>query len=169
MADRASGGGIPGVPKQVFELDKDERWQARLEDARARREIALREKAGGKPQKARPKPWEVEGAAYDAPKPIEPVIQDRGDEKIDFADRLETIREAARTENAAPSVGKTPGLGRDRSLRWSSREPRMLRNWHRAMPPPWMPAARGKVLRIMPLSVPRPTASRCRRRVPRRR
>ena len=37
-------------PKEVVELDKDERWQARLEEARARREIALREKAAN-PQK----------------------------------------------------------------------------------------------------------------------
>ncbi|MDJ0638171.1 MAG: hypothetical protein QNJ20_05000 [Paracoccaceae bacterium] len=93
MADRVSGEGDPDVPKEVFELDKDERWQARLEEARARREVALREKAAGKPKKPRPKPWEIEGSGVDAPKPIEPIIQERGDDKFDFADRLETIKD----------------------------------------------------------------------------
>ena len=97
MADRASGEGDPGVPKEVFELDKDERWQARLDEARARREIALREKAAGKPQKPRPKPWEIEGSTVEKPSEIEPIIQERGDDKFDFADRLETIREAKET------------------------------------------------------------------------
>jgi|GEM_PF-6686508 len=55
--------GDPGVPKKgVFELDKDERWQARLDEARARREVALREKAAGIARKPRPKPWEIEGS-----------------------------------------------------------------------------------------------------------
>lgn len=105
MADRASGEGDPGVPKEVFELDKDERWQARLDEARARREIALREKAAGKPQKPRPKPWEIEGASLEKPPRIEPIVQERGDDKFDFADRLETIREAkeaARPPEPAP-------------------------------------------------------------------
>lgn len=94
MADRAGSESNADVPKEVFELDKDERWQARLDEARARREIALREKAAGKPQKPRPKPWEVEGAQVEEPREIDPVIQERGDDKFDFADRLETIREA---------------------------------------------------------------------------
>ncbi len=102
MADRAGGEGNPGVPKEVFELDKDERWQARLEEARARREIALREKAAGKPQKPRPKPWEVDGAEGDAPPEINPIIQDRGDDKFDFADRLESIR-GTQTETPVPA------------------------------------------------------------------
>lgn len=92
MADRASGKGNPVVPKEVFELDKDERWQARLDEARARREVALRDKAAGVPQKPRPKPWEIEGAEIEAPPEIDPIIQERGDDKFDFADRLETIR-----------------------------------------------------------------------------
>ena len=106
MADRAGGKGKPGVPKEVFELDKDERWQARLDEARARREIALREKAAGKAQKPRPKPWEIEGSAVEAPPAVEPIIQERGDDKFDFADRLETIREAK--SDATPAVPKPP-------------------------------------------------------------
>ena len=101
MADRAGGEGDPGVPKEVFELDKDERWQARLEEARARREVALREKAAGKPQKPRPKPWEVDGSDMEQPPEINPIIQDRGDDKFDFADRLETIR-GTQAETPAP-------------------------------------------------------------------
>jgi hypothetical protein len=86
--------GDPGVPKKgVFELDKDERWQARLDEARARREVALREKAAGIARKPRPKPWEIEGSDVEEPKKIDPIIQERGDDKFDFADRLESIRE----------------------------------------------------------------------------
>lgn len=97
MADRTETEDDQGVPKEVFELDQDERWQARLEEARARREVALAEKAAGKPQKKRLKPWEEEGEfAVDAP--IEPIIQERGDDKFDFADRLEAIRENAASE-----------------------------------------------------------------------
>ncbi|MEO0916909.1 MAG: hypothetical protein AAFY31_07990 [Pseudomonadota bacterium] len=92
MADRAGSEEQPGVPKEVFELDKDERWQARLDEARARREVALREKAAGKPQKPRPKPWEVDGMSIEDMPEIDPIIQERGDDKFDFADRLETIR-----------------------------------------------------------------------------
>lgn len=112
MADRAGGKGKPGVPKEVFELDKDERWQARLDEARARREVALREKAAGKPQAPRPKPWEVDDEEGSPPPKIEPIIQDRGDDKIDFADRLETIRgakkDAASSAPEAPPVSAPP-------------------------------------------------------------
>ncbi len=111
MADRTGGEGDPGVPKEVFELDKDERWQARLDEARARREVALREKAAGKPQKPRPKPWEIEGASVEKPPKIDPIIQERGDDKFDFADRLETIREPKEKPAApksAPEVSEPP-------------------------------------------------------------
>lgn len=101
MADRAVGKGETGVPREVFELDKDERWQARLEEARARREIALREKAAGKPQPKRPKPWEVQG--QDAPPPVEPIVEERGNDKFDFADRLEQLREAEEPKQPEPA------------------------------------------------------------------
>ena len=105
MADRAGSEGDPGVPKEVFELDKDERWQARLEEARARREIALREKAAGKPSKPRPKPWEIEGSEVEEPPAIEPIVQERGDDKFDFADRLESIRDG---KNGAAEPAPVP-------------------------------------------------------------
>ncbi len=108
MADRAGGEGDPGVPKEVFELDKDERWQARLEEARARREIALREKAAGKAPKPRPKPWEIEGSKIEKPPEIDPIIQERGDDKFDFADRLETIREGKDETPELPEPPKVP-------------------------------------------------------------
>ncbi|MEM7720241.1 MAG: hypothetical protein AAF222_13660, partial [Pseudomonadota bacterium] len=107
MADRAGSEEQPGVPKEVFELDKDERWQARLDEARARREVALREKAAGKPQKPRPKPWEVDGTSIDDLPDIDPVMQERGDDKFDFADRLETIR-SPRSESIAPVPTPAP-------------------------------------------------------------
>ena len=95
------------MPREVFELDNDERWQARLDEARARREIALREKAAEKSPKKRLKPWEVDGTVPD--KPIEPVIQERQDDRVDFADRVETMRavsKACETDNdAAPLLG----------------------------------------------------------------
>lgn len=110
MADRLSDKGDPSVPKKdVFDLDKDERWQARLDEARARREVALREKAAGG-KKPRPKPWEVEGAQTDAPPKIEPIIQDRGDDKFDFADRMESIRETGADESADVPAGKDTPL-----------------------------------------------------------
>lgn len=99
------------MPKEIFELDNDDRWQARLDEARARREIALREKAAGKAQKPRPKPWEIEGAGVEKPRDIEPIIQERGDDKFDFADRLETIREPKPEDTddaAAPVPTPTP-------------------------------------------------------------
>ncbi len=108
MADRASGKGNPVVPKEVFELDKDERWQARLDEARARREVALREKADGQPQKPRPKPWEIEGADVDEPPVINPTIQERGEDKLDFADRLESIRGAKDHISQEPAAVETP-------------------------------------------------------------
>ena len=43
MADRALRPEEPA--RDVFDLEKDDRWQARLAEARARRAIALREKA----------------------------------------------------------------------------------------------------------------------------
>lgn len=95
------------MAKEIFELDNDDRWQARLDEARARREIALREKAAGKPQKPRPKPWEIEGAGVEKPRDIEPIIQERGDDKFDFADRLETIREA-KPEDADVAAAPAP-------------------------------------------------------------
>lgn len=101
MANRAVNDGEPGASREVFELDKDERWLARLEQARARREIALREKAAGKaPPKKRLKPWETDEVAGKAP--IEPIIQERDSDRVDFADRVETMRKATSRDPSIP-------------------------------------------------------------------
>ena len=100
MADRkaATAGINLRTSKEIVELDKDERWQARLEEARARREIALREKAASRGRtKQRRKPWEEEPGDDADDFEIKPIIQDKpaNDEKdVDLADRLEAARDA---------------------------------------------------------------------------
>lgn len=108
MADRsvAKPGEVPEDTREIVELDKDERWQSRLEEARARREIALREKAN-QPPKKRKKPWEEDDEDDDFT--IEPIIQEKpADEPdLDFADRLEVMREAPK-EDPAPEIEAAP-------------------------------------------------------------
>lgn len=84
----------PENSRDVVELDKDDRWQARLEEARARREIALREKST-KPAKVRRKPWEEDADGTSDDGAIQPVIQDKPEDEtgLDFADRLDVMRE----------------------------------------------------------------------------
>lgn len=104
MADRsAKTPDEPGNAQDIVELVKDDRWQTRLEEARARREIALAEKAAA-PAKKRLKPWEDDdgdGAETDVSasekSAIDPVIQARPEDEsgLDFADRLDVMREAA--------------------------------------------------------------------------
>lgn len=102
--------------ESIVELDKDERWQARLAEARVRREIALREKANGDgAPKPRRKPWEEEGASEaEFVKPIEPILEESDDDKIDFYDRVKTLRETTerRGDNSPPpgwvEFGHTP-------------------------------------------------------------
>ena len=114
MADRAAK--TEGSSKEVFELDKDERWQARLAEARARREVALREKAAaGSPRKRR-KPWEEEGQGSfdkDVFEPIEPILQPRDSDRKDFSDRLDTLKKPkdALAKSEAPVVESTPRAG----------------------------------------------------------
>ena len=114
MADHAAKS--EGSSKEVFELDKDERWQARLSEARARREVALREKAAsGSPRKRR-KPWEEEGQgnfAEDVIEPIEPILQPRVGDRKDFSDRLDTLKtpKNAPVKSAEPIVESTQRSG----------------------------------------------------------
>lgn len=98
-------------------LHLDENFQARLEDARARRAKALREKerlkaASGDQdteKKVRLKPWQLEAA-----KPISPIIQEKDLDRdaLDFADRVNAIRHTAQNapepDNDAPD--QTPNL-----------------------------------------------------------
>lgn len=97
MADRkAKTTKISEDPKEVVELDKDERWQARLEEARARREVALREKAAAPRKKQRRKPWEEEPGDDPDDFEIKPIIQDKpeSEKDVDLADRLEAAKAA---------------------------------------------------------------------------
>ncbi|CAN0605856.1 unnamed protein product, partial [Ectocarpus sp. 12 AP-2014] len=97
MADRAITD--DGSPEGIVDLINDDRWQARLEEARARREVALREK--GKDDSPTPKrklmPWEKKAAEAAEPK-IDPVIQPPDTERVDFADRVEKVRETTAKE-----------------------------------------------------------------------
>lgn len=98
--------------REIFELDKDERWQARLAEARARREVALREKANsGAVPKRRPKPWEEAGQGDVTPVvPVEPVFQPEPDPKPDFADRMKSLRKTIQQHgsNSRPSNEARP-------------------------------------------------------------
>ena len=113
MADRkAKTSKVSEEPEEIVELDKDERWQARLEEARARREIALREKASAPRKKQRRKPWEEEPGDDPDDFEIKPIIQKKpADEKtLDLADRLEAARKAKEVEAKAspPKVVEAP-------------------------------------------------------------
>lgn len=92
--------------KDVFELDKDERWQARLAEARVRRAIALREKANSETApKVRRKPWEEGGeSGEDIVEPIEPLLQPENEDRLDFSDRVENLRHVTSRpgDNGAP-------------------------------------------------------------------
>jgi hypothetical protein len=110
MADRkATKRGTPEDPRDIVELDKDERWQVRIEEARARREIALREKAANPKKKQRRKPWEDEPGDDPDDFEIAPIIQEKpADEKaLDFADRLENVK-AVTQDAPAPEVETAP-------------------------------------------------------------
>lgn len=104
MANRAVNNGELDVSREAINLENDDSWQARLEEARARREVALREKAAGKTApKKRLKPWEVDGTI--GKKPIEPIVQEREDDRIDFADRVQTIREVSKQAEGSADPG----------------------------------------------------------------
>ncbi len=95
MADRATR--KEDTERHVFDLEKDERWQARLAEARVRREIALREKANSEtPPKPRIKPWEADGQG-DLPdfEELEALLTPENDDRLDFADRVKTLRKSS--------------------------------------------------------------------------
>lgn len=103
MAERAVRPKHPD--RDIVELDKDERWQARLAEARARREVALREKAGaGEAPKRRAKPWEAEAQAAEPDLP-DPITPDAGP-RPDFSDRMQALRRTIKRhgDNGGPPV-----------------------------------------------------------------
>lgn len=116
MADRATR--PEDSERHVFDLEKDERWQARLAEARVRREIALREKAHSETApRRRVKPWEEDGQG-DLPdfEELEALLAPEEDDRLDFADRVKTLRKTVESEpkrpgdNGGPSLGGRPDL-----------------------------------------------------------
>lgn len=88
MADRAYRENDPS--KGVFDLENDERWQERLAEARARRELVLKQKAEQGLRKPKPKPWEID-AERDRPNSFTPPPSEGG-KGFDFADRVKSMR-----------------------------------------------------------------------------
>ena len=93
------------------DLHSDENWQTRLEEARVRRAKALREKerlkADSSGTEERLKPWQVEDASA---KPVSPILQEKdlNDDDLDFSDRVDAIRHAAKNspepDNDSPEI-----------------------------------------------------------------
>jgi|GEM_PF-2187026 len=110
MADRATRPDDDPL-RDIVDLNKDERWQARLEEARARREIALREKglSGGTPV-SKPKPWESELDDDPDDYAIEPLIPQKEPEegRVDFADRVDAMREVISRDKDASKKADVP-------------------------------------------------------------
>lgn len=117
MADRALRDGDP--EEEVFDLSNDDRWQARLEEARARRAVALQQKAEKsgtveKP-KARRKPWEEEGQFADDEddifEPIEPVfLPGDPEDGTDFSDRVDNLRKKVGADKPKSDVAVHPAF-----------------------------------------------------------
>lgn len=109
MADRALRPDHPD--REIFELDKDERWQARLAEARARRAIALQEKANlGEAPKRRRKPWEEARFSGKGPRIVEQPPTEDEEDQLDFADRVKSLRKPAKTrgDNGGPPISELP-------------------------------------------------------------
>ena len=98
MADRAFRDDDPN--KGVFDLENDERWQERLAEARKRREVALKKKAGLGHNQPKPKPWEIEESNNEPKIVVQPPSEN--DKQRDFSDRVDTMRKGAKSKNPAP-------------------------------------------------------------------
>ncbi len=123
MADRAERPDDDDPYAGIVDLNKDDRWQARLAEARARREQALREKGGEPRRRSKPKPWETEAGEDPDDFFVEPVIQAKepDDDKVDFADRVDVMREAVSKPSPKPSEPVARARGRDRPISKPSR------------------------------------------------
>ncbi len=95
----------------VVRLDDDERWQKRLAEARARRAVALQEKANGDTKPSRvAKPWDVEQVTLPTIVEAPRERDENGEIRKDFADRVAAIR-ASRSESgevADPPKAEVP-------------------------------------------------------------
>lgn len=111
MADRALGHDKAG--EEIFDLSNDARWQARLEEARALREIALKKKSAEGAPAPRPKPWELDGQAE--PPPVA-LLHEKDGNSRDLADRLEALKkiksDQRRGHNGPPVAEDQPAAAK---------------------------------------------------------
>lgn len=126
MAERAKMSGTE-EEKPVFDLANDERWKARLEEARARRAAALREKGISEEPRRPRRPWEEEGAATDwTPAPTSAdgrIARDGGPEFSDRIDRLRALVDPGASEPGRPENRDMAASPRKRPNRGHNRRP----------------------------------------------
>jgi len=117
---------------EVVDLNNDARWQARLEEARARRAEALRLKGlEDKPKRAPSKPWEDEAnTALEAEK-HQRALDDDG---LDFHDRMNALQKVLKDKRPEPAA--------------TLRAPKGLPNWS--------PEAEQTTLDTAPVAAPPP-------------
>lgn len=89
---------------EVFDLNNDARWQARLDEARARRAEALKKQGrDDKPRRAPRKPWEDETetsrAAVEHQRPLD-------DDGLDFHDRMNALHKVLKETKPAAEEAK---------------------------------------------------------------
>lgn len=97
----------------VVDLNNDARWQARLEEARARRAEALKLKGlDDQPKRARRKPWEDEADTALAAEKHQRALDHEG---LDFHDRMNALQKVLKDKR--PETAPTP------------EGPEAMRNW----------------------------------------
>lgn len=111
MARRATE---PGTGQnEVFELNNDARWQARLDEARARRAEALKKQGRvDRPQRTPRKPWEDEAETSVEAEQHQRPLDDTG---LDFHDRMnalqKVLKDARPKPTPSPSAPPRPAPG----------------------------------------------------------
>jgi hypothetical protein len=105
---------------EVVELNNDARWQARLDEARARRAEALKQQGiEDRPKRTPRKPWEEEAETSLAAKEHQRALDDDG---LDFHDRMNALQKVLKDKRPEPvdprSVAVPPVP--DHARNWSS-------------------------------------------------
>ncbi|NNL18092.1 MAG: hypothetical protein HKP37_05050 [Boseongicola sp.] len=102
---------------EVVDLNNDARWQARLEEARARRAEALKLKGmDDKPRRAPSKPWEDEAnTALDAEK-HQRALDDDG---LDFHDRMNALQKVLKEKQPKQDVSVKAPVVPDNMRNWA--------------------------------------------------
>ncbi len=105
---------------EVVELNNDARWQARLDEARARRAEALKQQGlEDRPKRIPRKPWEEEAETSLAAKEHQRALDDDG---LDFHDRMNALQKVLKDKRPEPvdprSVAVPPVP--DHARNWSS-------------------------------------------------